>query len=55
MINHLKLIDKILFLLIFVGAVLSGYISWERYHIEQNATTVEMVYDYNHIVESASL
>ena len=55
MINHLKLIDKILFLLIFVGAVLSSYISWERYHIEQNATTVEMVYDYNHIVESASI
>ncbi len=46
---------KILSLLIIIGAVVGGYISWERYHIEKNATTVEMVYDYNNIIESASV
>lgn len=55
MIIHSKFVYKVLFLLIFIGAVLGGYISWERYHIERNATTVEMVYDYNHILESASV
>lgn len=46
---------KVLAFLILLGALVCGYISWERYHVEKNATTVEMVYDYNNIVESASV
>ena len=33
---------KVLAFLILLGALVCGYISWERYHVEKNATTVEL-------------
>ena len=48
-------IFKILAAIVFLGGVAAGYISWQRYNVEAHATTVEMVYDYNNILESASV
>ena len=45
---------RLLAILIFLGACSGAWISWERYHVEENATRVEMVYDYNHIIDSAA-
>lgn len=46
---------KILSIVVLIGMIAAGYISWQRYNIEAKATTVEMVYDYNNILESASV
>ena len=46
-------IFKILAAIILLGVIAAGYISWQRYNVEAHATTVEMVYDYNNILESA--
>lgn len=46
---------KIIMLLVLLGAIAAGFISWQRYNIEEKATTVEMVYDYNNIIETASV
>lgn len=48
-------IFKILAAIILLGVIAAGYISWQRYNVEAHATTVEMVYDYNNILESASV
>lgn len=48
-------IFKLLAITILLGVLASGYISWQRYKVEAQATTVEMVYDYNNILESASI
>lgn len=46
---------KVLAILIVIGAIASGLISWQRNQVETNARTVEMVYDYNNILENASI
>ena len=46
-------IFRLLSVLIFIGACAAGWISWQRHEVESAATQVEMVYDYNHIMESA--
>lgn len=38
---------RILFGLILIGFLAAAYISYERYHLEANDQTVEMVYDYD--------
>lgn len=38
---------RILLLMIFIGFAAAAYISYERYHVEANDQTVEMVYDYD--------
>ena len=45
---------KVLAILVLIGALAGGLISWQRYHVEEKASTVEMVYDYRNIVESAA-
>lgn len=47
-------IFRLLSVLIFVGVCSAGWISCQRYEVESAATQVEMVYDYNHIIESAA-
>ena len=46
---------KLLTVLILIGAAAGGWISWQRYHVESTASTVEMVYDYRNILESAAV
>ena len=46
-------IFRLLSVLIFIGVCAAGWISWQRHEVESAATQVEMVYDYNHIMESA--
>lgn len=48
-----NIIFRLLSILIFLGVCCGGWISWQRYQVEKAATQVEMVYDYNHIMESA--
>ena len=38
---------RILLLMFFIGFAAAAYISYERYHVEANDQTVEMVYDYD--------
>lgn len=38
---------RCLFALVFVGFLAAAYISYERYHVEAEDQTVEMVYDYD--------
>ncbi len=45
---------KLLAVLILLGAAAGGLISWQRYQVEERASTVEMVYDYRNILESAA-
>ncbi len=45
---------KLLAVLILLGAAAGGLISWQRYQVEEKASTVEMVYDYRNILESAA-
>ncbi len=40
--------------LILIGACAAGIISWQRHQVESAATQVEMVYDYNNIIDSAA-
>lgn len=47
------IIFRLLSVLIFIGVCSAGWISWQRHEVESAATQVEMVYDYNHIMESA--
>lgn len=46
---------KILALLVLVGFLAAATISYQRYHVEANDQTVEMVYDYDDILASAPL
>ena len=46
---------KLLAVLILIGAMAGAWISWQRYHVEAAAQTVEMVYDYNNILDSAAV
>lgn len=46
---------KVLAVLVLIGAMAGGLISWQRYQVEEKASTVEMVYDYRNIVESAAV
>ena len=46
---------KVLTVLICIGAIAAGMISLQRNHVETAARTVEMVYDYNNIIDSASV
>ena len=46
---------KLLAVLILIGAMAGARISWQRYHVEAAAQTVEMVYDYNNILDSAAV
>ena len=46
---------KLLAVLILIGAMAGAWISWQRYHVEAAAQTVEMVYDYNNILDSAAI
>lgn len=38
---------RFLFVLAFLGFLAAAYISYERYKVESNDQTVEMVYDYD--------
>ena len=44
---------KVLAVLIFIGVIAAGMISLQRTHIESAATSVENVYDYYNIIDSA--
>ncbi len=46
---------KILAILVVVGFLAAATISYQRYHVEANDQTVEMVYDYDDILASAPL
>lgn len=46
---------KVLALLVLVGFLAAAVISYERYHVEADDQTVEMVYDYDDILSSAPL
>lgn len=46
---------KVLSILICVGLIAAGILSLERYHLESKATTVENVYDYYNIIDSAAI
>ena len=46
---------KLLAVLILIGAMAGAWISWQRYHVEAAAQTVEMVYDYNNILDNAAI
>ena len=46
---------KVLAVLIFIGVIAAGMISLQRTHIESAATSVENVYDYYNIIDSASV
>lgn len=46
---------KVLALLVLVGFLAASVISYERYHVEADDQTVEMVYDYDDILSSAPL
>lgn len=46
---------KLLAVLILIGAMAGAWISWQRYHVEAAAQTVEMVYDYNNILDRAAV
>lgn len=44
---------RILSILMFIGVIAAGIISFQRFQVEHRASTVEMVYDYNNIIESS--
>lgn len=46
---------RLLAALIIIGAAAAGLISLDRYQVEHKAQTVEMVYDYENIMENAAL
>ena len=46
---------KLLAVLILIGAMAGAWISWQRYHVEAAAQTVEMVYDYDNILDSVAV
>lgn len=46
---------KILAFFVIIGVLASAIISFQRHNIENNAKTVEMVYDYKNIIERASV
>lgn len=50
-----KLHIKVLMVLIFIGIIAAGMISFERYHVEKESSTVEMVYDYDNIISMAAI
>jgi hypothetical protein len=52
--KHFKY-NKILLVLISIGLVAALTIVWQRYKVEENSTTVEMVMDYEDVVELAQL
>ena len=45
---------KLLAVLILIGAMAGAWISWQRYHVEAAAQTVEMVYAISLIVQLSS-
>lgn len=52
--KHFKY-NKLLLVLISIGLVAALTIVWQRYKIEENSTTVEMVMEYEDLVELAQL
>lgn len=46
---------KILSFFVIIGILAAALISFQRYTVENNAKTVEMVYDYKNIIERASV
>lgn len=40
---------------IFIGVLAAGWLSFQRFQVESRAQTVEMVYDYSNILDSAVL
>jgi hypothetical protein len=52
--KHFKY-NKILLVLISIGLVAALTIVWQRYKVEENSTTVEMVMEYEDLIELAQL